>query len=116
MWKGSFPTMKNVPEIFGCMVFNEDVMRERLPKEVYKSLSRTMAQSTPIARANTTVFDQIKIGTKMAMATTAVITRFCIKPPSNRRLTRHRSGAVWNKRREWPHPRRRGKNRATAYR
>ena len=40
--------MKNVPEIFGCMVFNEDVMRERLPKEVYKSLSRTMAQSKPI--------------------------------------------------------------------
>ena len=39
---------KNVPEIFGCMVFNEDVMRERLPKEVYKSLTRTMAQSKPI--------------------------------------------------------------------
>ena len=40
--------MKKVPEIFGSMVFNEDVMRERLPKEVYKSLSRTMAQSKPI--------------------------------------------------------------------
>ncbi len=34
---------KNVPEIFGCMVFNEDVMRERLPKEVYKSLTKTIA-------------------------------------------------------------------------
>ena len=49
MRKGSFPIMiKNVPEIFGSMVFNEDVMRERLPKEVYKSLTRTMAKSKPI--------------------------------------------------------------------
>ena len=33
---------KNIPELFGCMVFNDDVMRERLPKEVYKSLTRTI--------------------------------------------------------------------------
>ncbi len=33
---------KNVPELFGCQVFNEDVMRERLPREVYESLIRTM--------------------------------------------------------------------------
>ena len=39
---------KKVPEIFGCMVFNEDVMRERLPKEVYKSLARTIARGTTI--------------------------------------------------------------------
>ena len=30
---------KKVPEIFGEMVFNEDVMREKLPKDVYKSLT-----------------------------------------------------------------------------
>ena len=40
--------IKSVPEIFGCMVFNDDVMRERLPKEVYKSLTKTMAQSKAI--------------------------------------------------------------------
>ncbi len=34
--------IKNVPEIFGCMVFNEDVMRERLPEDVFESLRRTM--------------------------------------------------------------------------
>ena len=34
---------KSIPEMFGCMVFNDDVMRERLPKEVYKSLTRTIA-------------------------------------------------------------------------
>lgn len=40
--------VKNVPEIFGCMVFNDDVMRERLPKEVYKSLTKTIATGKTI--------------------------------------------------------------------
>ena len=35
--------VKKVPEIFGSMVFNDDVMRERLPKEVYKSITKTIA-------------------------------------------------------------------------
>jgi glutamine synthetase len=34
--------VKNVPEIFGCMVFNEDVMKERLPEDVYESLIKTI--------------------------------------------------------------------------
>ena len=34
---------KNISEIFGAMVFNDDVMRERLPKEVYKSLTKSVA-------------------------------------------------------------------------
>ncbi len=33
---------RNISEIFGSMVFNDDVMRERLPKEVYKSLIKTI--------------------------------------------------------------------------
>ena len=40
--------MKSIPEIFGCMVFNDDVMRERLPKEVYKSLTKTIATGKTI--------------------------------------------------------------------
>lgn len=32
----------NVPEIFGSMVFNDAVMREKLPKETYRSLHRTI--------------------------------------------------------------------------
>ncbi len=40
--------VKNVPEIFGCMVFNEDVMRERLPADVYESLTITMATGKTI--------------------------------------------------------------------
>lgn len=39
---------KDIPELFGCMVFNDDVMRERLPKEVYKSLTRTIATGKAI--------------------------------------------------------------------
>ena len=40
--------VKNVPLIFGSMVFNDDVMRERLPKEVYKSLTKTIATGRTI--------------------------------------------------------------------
>ena len=42
---------KKVPEIFGSMVFNDDVMRERLPKEVYKSLTKTIATGKPIDKS-----------------------------------------------------------------
>ena len=34
-------TMK-VPELFGSMVFNDEVMRERLPKDIYKALRKTI--------------------------------------------------------------------------
>ena len=33
--------MTNVPEIFGSKVFNDDVMKKRLPKDVYKALQKT---------------------------------------------------------------------------
>lgn len=36
--------MKNVPEIFGSLVFNDAVMKSRLPKETYRLLRRTMAE------------------------------------------------------------------------
>ncbi|MDR0294182.1 MAG: glutamine synthetase III [Oscillospiraceae bacterium] len=38
--------MKNIPELFGSMVFNDTVMRERLPKDAYKALKKTMSQGT----------------------------------------------------------------------
>ena len=41
-------TVKNVPELFGSMVFNETVMKERLPKDVYKKLKKTMREGTAI--------------------------------------------------------------------
>ncbi len=34
--------MTGVPEIFGCNVFNDHVMKQRLPKETYKALRRTI--------------------------------------------------------------------------
>lgn len=33
---------KNVPAMFGSAVFNDDVMQERLPKDVYRSLRKTI--------------------------------------------------------------------------
>ena len=34
--------MTNVPELFGSMVFNDAAMRERLPKETYRALRKTV--------------------------------------------------------------------------
>ncbi len=33
--------MKDIPALFGCMVFNDQVMQERLPAETYRALMRT---------------------------------------------------------------------------
>lgn len=38
--------MKNVPNFFGSMVFNDSVMQSRLPKDTYRALKKTMAQGT----------------------------------------------------------------------
>ena len=40
--------MKNVPGMFGSMVFNDTIMRDRLPKDVYKSLKKTIADGKPL--------------------------------------------------------------------
>lgn len=36
--------MKDIPNLFGSMVFNDKVMKQRLPKEIYSSLKRTIAE------------------------------------------------------------------------
>ncbi len=36
--------MESVADYFGSMVFNDEVMRERLPKDVYKALKKTIAE------------------------------------------------------------------------
>ncbi len=36
--------MKKIPEMFGSLVFGDAVMRQRLPKETYHALNRTIAQ------------------------------------------------------------------------
>ena len=38
----------NVTKIFGCKVFDDAVMRARLPKSVYESLKRTRKEGTPL--------------------------------------------------------------------
>ncbi len=36
--------MKDIPNMFGTMVFNEAVMKEKLPKDTYKALKRSIAE------------------------------------------------------------------------
>lgn len=38
--------MTRLPEMFGMNVFNDEVMRERLPKDIYKALKKTMEDGT----------------------------------------------------------------------
>lgn len=38
--------MKNVSEMFGSMVFNDNVMKSRLPEDTYKALKKTMINYT----------------------------------------------------------------------
>ena len=40
--------MSNVPEMFGSMVFDDTVMKEKLPKETYKALKKTREQGKPL--------------------------------------------------------------------
>ena len=39
---------KNIPEMFGCMVFGDSAMREHLPEEVYATLRRTIRRGAPL--------------------------------------------------------------------
>ncbi len=41
-------TVKHVPDYFGCNVFNEETMKARLPKNVYKALLRTKTMGTAL--------------------------------------------------------------------
>ena len=46
--------MKSIPEYFGCMVFNENCMKSRLPHETYKAMKKTIrdGKSLDISVAN----------------------------------------------------------------
>ncbi|MDO4291630.1 MAG: glutamine synthetase III [Eubacteriales bacterium] len=37
---------KGIPEIYGSLVFNDRVMREKLPKDIYKALKKTIENGT----------------------------------------------------------------------
>ena len=40
--------MSKVPEMFGSLVFNDTVMKERLPKSTYKALQKTRMEGKPL--------------------------------------------------------------------
>ncbi|MBQ5330252.1 MAG: glutamine synthetase III [Oscillospiraceae bacterium] len=43
-----YTRVENVPDYFGCNVFNEDTMRETLPKNAYKALVNTQKMGTAL--------------------------------------------------------------------
>ena len=47
---------KRIPEFFGCMVFNEDKMRQRLSADAYEAWQQCMTHGTPLPRS---IADQI---------------------------------------------------------
>ncbi len=42
--------MNEIPELFGRSVFNDRVMRERLPHDIYRQLKETINEGTPLSR------------------------------------------------------------------
>ncbi len=46
--EGMVIIMKNLPAIFGTKVFNETVMKDRLPKEAYKALMKTIHEGASL--------------------------------------------------------------------
>ena len=43
--------MNHISEIFGSMVFNDKVMHERLPKDIYKTLKKTILEGRQLDAA-----------------------------------------------------------------
>ncbi|HOJ77536.1 MAG TPA: glutamine synthetase III [Bacillota bacterium] len=48
MDKGQIVLQESLENTFGCNVFNDAVMRTRLPKNIYKALKRTIDQGLPL--------------------------------------------------------------------
>ena len=43
--------MANIPEIFGSLVFNDKVMRQRLPRDTYRALKKTVRMGKPLDKS-----------------------------------------------------------------
>ncbi len=43
--------MANIPEIFGSLVFNDKVMRKRLPRDTYRALKKTVRIGKPLDKS-----------------------------------------------------------------
>ncbi len=43
--------MSNISEVFGSMVFNDQVMKERLPKDTYKAFKKSIENDQPLDRS-----------------------------------------------------------------
>ena len=39
---------QNIPDLYGSLVFNDKVMRSKLPKDMYKALKKTIENGTTL--------------------------------------------------------------------
>ena len=49
MEKNDFVSQESLVDTFACNVFNDVVMRARLPKNIYKALRKTIDEGLPLA-------------------------------------------------------------------
>ena len=48
---------QNIPELYGSLVFNDKVMRSKLPKDMYKALKKTIESGThPVSYTHLDVY------------------------------------------------------------
>ena len=102
----------NITEIFGSNVFSTDVMRERLPKDIYRALRRTINEGTALDPAVADVVadarrvavidgvvDTTNIGaifrSAAALGMDAVVLTASSCDPLNRRAVRVSMGSVF---------------------
>ena len=43
---------QSIPEMYGSLVFNDKVMRSKLPKDMYKALKKTIETGTHLENKN----------------------------------------------------------------
>ena len=68
---------KEIPALYGSLVFNDKVMRKKLPKDMYKALRKTIengthleldvANSVAVAMKDTRLFKYIKCKFKISV-------------------------------------------------
>ena len=51
--------MINIPEVFGSMVFNDDVMKKRLPPNIYESLRKSIDENSSVDEAAGEIVAQV---------------------------------------------------------
>ena len=64
--------MEKISDIFGSMVFNDAVMRERLPKETYRQVQATMEKGRLAKSKNKDIMPRIMLDKAYSLFTSSM--------------------------------------------